>query len=221
MVNRISVTQAAGFLSRAGSSFADRVLGRPIGSVDALGVFVGQRAAVVAQTTLYGYLKTRMGTKFPTYFADPVFSREIKQGAVRQFLSCASDLAIHAAARVAADGRLEQAEAAGLARRCFADALGQGLADVEPAMIAGDPAAAFAERAGRTVWASAADGEAAFRGSIDELIRNAPVIDSFRRDDTPIVRNSIRLRWINLREELQRRLDVAAVAADFRRSSTG
>ena len=62
-------------------------------------------------------------------------------------------------------------------------------------------------------------GEAAFAGSIDDLIRNAPVVDEFKALDAPIVRNSIRFRWRDVREELRRRLDAAAVAADWRRGS--
>ena len=80
------------FVARAGGAFAGRLRARPIASVDDLSVFVGQRSSLVAQTTLYGYLKTRMGTKFVRYFEDEVFSAGIKEAAVRQFLSCASDL---------------------------------------------------------------------------------------------------------------------------------
>ncbi len=74
---------------------------------------------------------------------------------------------------------------------------------------------AFAVRAGRTVWASAASGEAAFAGSIEDLIRNAPVVDEFKVQDAPIVRNSIRFRWLDVRKELGKRLDPGAVADDW------
>ena len=207
--------QLAEFVVRAGGAFAERLWARPIASVDDLSVFVGQRSSLVAQTTLYGYLKTRMGTKFVRYFEDEVFSAGIKEAAVRQFLSCASDLSIHAAAVVADNGRLERDAAAGLARRCFATATAQGLEDVEPRTIPPDMREAFAVRAGRTVWASAASGEAAFAGSIEDLIRNAPVVDEFKVQDAPIVRNSIRFRWLDVRKELGKRLDPGAVADDW------
>jgi hypothetical protein len=225
LVNRTDpipvVSQVAEFFVRAGSALASRIFARPIGSVDALALFVGQRAALVAQTTLYGYLKTRMGTKFPVYFADDMFAGEIKQAAVRQFVSCAGDLSIHAAAVVAADGALDREAAAGLARRCFATALAQGLVDVDPAMVPVGAEPAFAERAGRTAWAAAAEGEAAFSTSIDGLIRNAPVIEDFKRSDSAIVRNSIRFRWRDVRQELRQRLDGDALREDLRQRPHG
>ena len=47
----------------------------PIQTVEALTDFVETRAAYVAQTSLYGYLKTRMGTRYPHMFRDEVFFR--------------------------------------------------------------------------------------------------------------------------------------------------
>ena len=201
-------------MAQAGSSLAGRLLSRRIGSVDEMCRFVGQRAAFVAQTTLYGYLKTRMGTKFVRYFEDEAFSAGIKTAAVKQFVSCASDLSIYATALVA-EGRLDREAAAGLAQRCFATALRQGLEGVGPGMAPAGAEEAFAGRAGRTVWASAGNGEAAFAQSIEDLIANAPVVDEFKAQDAPIVRNSIRFRWRDVREEMRRRLDAGAVASDW------
>ena len=221
----MSVSATVARISRAaaqvGGSFAERIWPRPIVSVDELARFVGQRAALVAQTTLYGYLKTRMGTKFVRYFEDEVFAAGIKAGAVRQFVSCASDLSVHAAALVAAAGRLDGEAAAGMARRCFAAALRQGLEDVAAGMVPADAEVAFAARTLRTDWAGAAEGEAAFARSIADLIGNAPVVDDFKLHDAEIVRASIRFRWREVRKELRRRLDAGAVASDWRAGGPG
>ena len=56
----------------------DRMFPPPLDTVAALERFVGERAAFVAQTSLYGYLKTRMGMKFPRYFEDPGFAALIR-----------------------------------------------------------------------------------------------------------------------------------------------
>ena len=50
----------------------------PIDSVDGLAEFARTRSSYVAQTSLYGYLKARMGTRFPVYFEDEVFSVSIR-----------------------------------------------------------------------------------------------------------------------------------------------
>ena len=38
---------------------------------DSLAAFLGTRASHVAQTSLYGYLRTRAGTRFPELFENP------------------------------------------------------------------------------------------------------------------------------------------------------
>lgn len=49
----------------------------PIDTVESLCRFVSTRAAFVAQKTLYGYLKTRMGTRYPRMFEDDVLIASI------------------------------------------------------------------------------------------------------------------------------------------------
>lgn len=217
MVRTPAIAQDTGVVRRLaglGGTLVERLFPKPIVAVDDLGRFVGQRSAYIAQAALYGYLKTRMGTSFPRYFEDATFAASIKLAAVRQFVACAADLAIHAAGLVAADGRLGPADAAGLARRCFAVALATGLPADDAALAPADAAAQFATRAEGTAWAGAA-GDAAFTGSIAELIRNAPVIDEYKALDRTIVTNSMRFRWREIRDQLVRRLDAAAVAGDW------
>ena len=50
---------------------------KSINSKDDLKKFIQQRSAHVTQTTLYGYLKTRMGHKFTLMVADEIFSKSI------------------------------------------------------------------------------------------------------------------------------------------------
>ena len=50
-----------------------------------------------------------------------------------------------------------------------------------------------------TDWAAAAAGEAAFAGSAADLVRVAPVAEEFKALDRPIVRNSMRFRWREVR----------------------
>ena len=44
---------------------------------DQLKLFIQQRSAYVTQHTLYGYLKTRMGTRYLSMFEDKIFSESI------------------------------------------------------------------------------------------------------------------------------------------------
>jgi hypothetical protein len=195
----------------------ERLFPQPLDSVAALDRFVGQRAAFVAQTSLYGYLKTRMGMKYPRYFEDPGFAGLIRAASVKLFVSAAADLAVHSAAVVGSDGRLDADELAALARHAFDAALRHALAAEDAAEVPLGATEAFAARLRGTDWDAAASGEAAFAGSTADVVRVAPVVDEFKALDRPIVRNSMRFRWREVRRELQRRLNPASVAAEWRR----
>ena len=42
-------------------------------NLDDIKIFIQERSALVSQTTLYGYLKTRMGLKYTLMFTDKIF----------------------------------------------------------------------------------------------------------------------------------------------------
>ena len=71
------------------------------------------------------------------------------------------------------------------------------------------------ERLNATLWPNAAIGEAAFDGSVKDLIRFAPVVDEFKALDEEIVTNSIRFRWLDVKQQLKKRLNAAGVASDW------
>jgi hypothetical protein len=187
----------------------------PIDTVEVLTEFVRTRASYVAQTSLYGYLKTRMGTRFPEYFEDDVYSSSIRFAAVNLFVSCLGDLAVYAVAVASRDQRLDAREAAALARHCFEHGMDRTLADLAPELVPADAVSAFGSRSAATNWANAAHGMAAFRGSEGDIIRFAPVIDEFKALDREIVSNSIRFRWLDIREQLRKRIDTERVCGEW------
>lgn len=205
-----------GFLAALRSSAADRFFPQPLRTAPELAAFVGQRAAYIAQTSLFGYLKTRMGTSFPQYFEDDGFARAIKIASVRVFASAAADLSVHAVALVRREGGLDDEAAAALARFCFAAALEAVVEPEDARLIPADAARAFAARVALTAWDAAAAGQAAFAGSARDLIRFAPVTEEFKALDGEIVRNSMRFRWVNVRDQLRRRMRAADICADWR-----
>ena len=203
------------------SAFSERIDWSSLDDVASMTRFVRTRSAYIAQTSLFGYLKTRMGTSFRRHFEDEEFSRIIRASAVKLFVACVSDPTIFAVANAARDGDLSADECAALAQRCFQDAMSEGIGEGDWVSLPSDAWQRFEERAAATIWASAAVGEGAFAGSADEIIRVAPVIDEFKALDERIVRNSIRFRWRDVRERLRKRLDGAAVAEDWRRIADG
>ena len=186
---------------------------------DRLADFLRTRSSYVAQTSLYGYLKTRMGTSYRIYFEDDTFSASIRIAAVKLFLSCLADLTVFAAALSERDGSLPPGGAASLAARCFRLAAERGLADAGAGPVPEDVLERFHVRIQATDWLeAAADGRRAFAGSEGDLVRFAPVIDEYKALDREIVTNSIRFRWRDAREQLRRRLDAPALAGALRES---
>lgn len=188
----------------------------PVDSVEALTKFVHTRAAFVSQTALHGYLKARMGTQFQKFFQDDTFSQSIRIAAIKLFVSCAADLAVFAAATAARDRALDASEAEALARHCFRQAVRRCLEADDMQHVPAEAFGAFDARIAGTIWANAALGEHAFDQSAADLVRFAPVVEEFKRQDALIVRNSIRFRWRDVREQLRTRIVAEAVCADFR-----
>ena len=90
--------------------FAIRFDKSRIQTVDSLVEFVQTRAAYVAQTSLYGYLKTRMGTRFRQIFEDEEFLPSINNSKWRTYAACLSDLAVFTTATAGIENGLSDRE---------------------------------------------------------------------------------------------------------------
>lgn len=190
----------------------------PIDSVDKLTEFVRTRSSYVAQTSLFGYLKARMGTRFPQFFEDDVFSRSIRLASAKLFVSCLGDMTVFAVAYATKDGQLQQDETSHLANYCFDLSMQRTLDDIDPVALLGGMGDDFKSRLRDTDWVAALDPLRSFAGSERDIVRFAPVIDEFKHHDREIVGYSIRYRWRDVREQLKRRVDGAGIAEDWRAS---
>ena len=174
----------------------------PLDSLGAAISYVEGRAAYVSQTTLYGYIKTRAGTQYPKLFENETYLRSMKIARWHIFGAAVCDLAVFTAAQLVAAGH-DPGRAAG-----FAEGIIDGiLADYRQDDIDPGEFAAMAKRGRARVatanWADLADGPVAFQSSADALMRWAPVADEFKDLDDEIVRNSIHMKWINIRREVK------------------
>lgn len=179
--------------------------------------FVATRAAFVAQKTLYGYLKTRIGTRYPRVFDDEPFVRSINIAKYRVFAACLSDLAIYAAATALEDPAVSDASRRGLAKRCAQYGFDDNSDYVPIEFNADEAMRAFAARLDATDWAGGARHRDNFSESPTALLRWAPIAEHFKEEDAEIVRNSIKFAWRDIREQFRRRLVESAVAADCKR----
>lgn len=178
--------------------------------------FTQTRSAYVAQTSLYGYLKTRMGIRYPTVFEDEVMLASINLAKWRVFCACTSDLSIFVAATIADSAGLDKPATKALALHCFSTVIGETFKDSDYAYLAGEVTKAFKARVKQVDWEQMAELENAFKVSPEDLVKYAPVIDDYRERDQEIVMNSIRFRWRDIREQFRKRCEAPAIADDWR-----
>lgn len=187
-----------------------------IDKVEGLARFAHTRAAFVAQKKLYGYLKARMGTRYPIMFKDEVFMQSVDLAKWHVFAACLSDIAIHAAARVMPEGRLTESESEALARHCHEAGLAANAEGIPDDTLVSQWKEAFAHRLAGTNWQRLAAGGDAMTESPKALYVWAPIEDSLKRLDREIVENSIRFAWAEIIRDFRKRAVPAEIAADFR-----
>ena len=179
-----------------------------IASEEAVVAFIATRAAHVAQSSLYGYLQKRMGTRNREIFQDEAFAGPLAVARGAMLEHCLSDLVVFAVATVALPdgGRPEVASRWYRAAALVADPE-MGEDDLERQL------SRFGARLVGTNWQDAAEREGAFTASPAGLIAAAPVIDDFKELDAEIVRNSVRFRWTDVRRQFRERVDRGAFQA--------
>ncbi|HUS54505.1 MAG TPA: hypothetical protein VMY41_10940 [Thermohalobaculum sp.] len=215
-MGRFSVLRIASLISGSCRRvFGVRFDTSAIQNIDSLADFIQTRSAYVAQTSLYGYLKTRMGTRFREVFDDDKFLPSINKAKWRTYGACLSDLTVFAAAITGSENRLSDIEVSDLAHRCFSASVQQTFNDAEAADVRAEVVDSFNARIKQTLWPNAAIGENAFTSSPMVLLESAPIADEFKAQDAEIVTNSIRFRWRDIREQLRKRIDCDAICAEW------
>jgi hypothetical protein len=191
----------------------------PIDGVAALEHFVSTRSAYVAQKTLYGYVKTRMGTRYVAMFEDKTMIASLNIAKMHVFAACLSDLSIYAVATAVYKRAVPNTSSGALARRCFAAGLRDNSAHA-PAEFSGQECVdAFDRRLSETDLQHGARQPEIFSQSPAALVRWAPIADNLKKLDNEIIENSVKFAWRDVREQFNQRLDAAAVTDDWMRQS--
>ena len=183
----------------------------PVNDRASLRQFLETRASYVAQTSLYGYLRTRAGMTYPQLFDNDEFVRSVNIAKWHVWLACLSDVSVYTGGLLAGHTPAKPAEVGALMEAVVAEIL----RDTGMPPDADAAFAAHAERVGARLagcnWERVTDDEAAFSQSPTALIQWAPIVENLKELDEEIVRNSVRFRWQEIRQYLRRNLDVAAV----------
>ncbi len=178
--------------------------------------YVETRSKFVSQTTLYGYIKTRAGTRYVSLYEDELFTRSVNIAKWEIYLACLCDLATYAAASLGREATAGAGELEALAIHIVDSAIEDEEIPPERPQGFGDARDAYAKRAHATAWHQIEPGEAPFENSLSALVEWAPVADELKMHDVKIVRNSMRFKWKSVRNQLGDLLDAEAVLADWR-----
>ena len=183
----------------------------PVNDRAGLRRFLDTRASFVAQTSLYGYLRTRAGMIYPQLFDDDAFIHSINIAKWHIWLACLSDLSIYAGGLLAQRSRVSSPEIGALMKELVATILSETGTPADAGEDFSAHAARVQARLAGCDWDRLSDDETPFSESPTALIRWAPIVDNLKELDEAIVRNSVRFRWQEIRRDLRRNLDAEAV----------
>lgn len=180
--------------------------------------FLATRASFVAQKTLYGYLKTRMGTKYPELFSDDMFVESINIAKWNIYAACLSDLSVFMTAQFAVNhpGKLSDKQRAEIARQIYHATLADRFSNNEFKGSVDPLIQDFETRLLGVNWNNVHEAENAFITSPASLVKWSPIADELKKYDAEIVRNSIRFQWNLIREEFHDLVEYDALVADWK-----
>jgi hypothetical protein len=185
--------------------------------------FLDMRCSFVAQSALYGYLRTRAGMRYPILFDDAGFENSVNIAKWHVWLACLSDLSVFTGGLLAQRTSARREEVGALMLATFdAILVATGVPAGDAILVAtGVPAGAGAEfdahaqriraRLALCDWSAIPDDATPFTESEPALVYWAPIADELKQHDVTIVRNSIRFLWQEVRRALRRDLDAAAL----------
>jgi len=177
---------------------------------------VESRSKYVGQTTLFGYVKTRAGTRYVSLFEDEKFAHSLNIAKWEIFLAGLCDLAAYAAAGIGRRASASADETTALAIHIVESALAKEEIPAERPQGFDDVRSAFRTRARTTCWSELPAGNGLFQNSISALVHWAPIADELKVLDAEIVKNSMRFKWKSVRDQFNEVLDAEAVLADWR-----
>jgi len=161
-----------------------------INSIEELQAFIQERSAHVSQTTLYGYIKTRIGSRYVMMFEDPIFSNSINIAKWNIYVSALSDCTIYTFSYLIDQKNLKNNNAKDIFFSIVENEKKNGLEDnlVEKSKIE------FASRIQNINWNNF-HKEKPFYNSGMALYNWSPIADNLKVLDKEIVLNSIKLKW--------------------------
>ena len=163
---------------------------KSINSKEDLQNFVQERAAHVTQTTLYGYLKTRIGTRYVAMLEDEKVAESINIAKWNIYVVAISDLTFYVFSFLIHQKNLKQNDAEKIFSNIIEDEFRNGLKNE-----VGDNAKKEFNKKSQNINWEKYYLDSPFKDSGLALYNWSPIADELKILDKEIVLNSIKLKW--------------------------
>ena len=162
--------------------------------------FIQKKSAWVSQVTLYGYLKTRMGTKYVLHFDDEKFLGSINTAKWNIYSIALQDLTFYTLSYLNVKKNYQNTEKSKIIYNSIIDKeKNNGM----PEDIINSAKIIFQERYENIDWEKYFNN-LPFNKSALALYDWAPIAEELKTLDRKIVLNSMILKWDNIKEEFEK-----------------
>ena len=175
---------------------------KKIKDLDELENFIQSKAAWVAQVTLYGYLKTRMGTRYVLHFENDKFMSSVNQAKWNIYSAALQDLTFFIFSYLKVNRNYQEINKA---REIFFKFLDDEISNKMPLDIIEEAKKNFEERFKELNW-NIYYNDLPFNNSALSLYKWAPIADDLKSLDRKIVLNSVILKWGVVQKEFNERI---------------
>ena len=175
---------------------------KKINNLDELEDFIQTKSAWVTQVTLYGYLKTRMGTRYVLHFENDKFMGSVNLAKWNIYSVALQDLTFFTFSKLKADFNYQEMKNA---EEIFFKILDDETSNKMPQDIIEEAKKNFVERM-RTINWNTYHNDLPFNPSALSLYKWAPIADELKNLDRKIVLNSVILKWDVVKKEFAERI---------------
>ena len=162
--------------------------------------FIQKKSAWVSQVTLYGYLKTRMGTKYVLHFDDEKFLGSINTAKWNIYSIALQDLTFYTLSYLKVIKNYQNTEKSKI---IYNSILEKEKNNGMPEEIINSAKTIFQERYDNINWEKYFNN-LPFNKSALALYDWAPIAEELKTLDRKIVLNSMILKWHNIKEEFEK-----------------
>ena len=175
---------------------------KQINNLDELEDFIQTKSAWVSQVTLYGYLKTRMGTRYVLHFENDQFMSSVNLAKWNIYSVALQDLTFYIFSFLKVNYNFQEIDKA---REIFSKILDDEISNKMPLEIIEEAKKSFEERLKNINWDNYYV-DLPFNPSALSLYKWAPIAEELKTLDRKIVLNSVILKWDVVKKEFKERI---------------